>query len=268
MIPIAKRYHVDSIFALTQAEDVWTGVQKLLFKGADSLHFHRKGDLPELRAKQSSRGIIIHLNAFGEVQCTYKGIPMVLTGHDRFQRDELYAVTAYLYNPKQIEHLAVKAYSCRGQIFSTYRPCYATLVCKTIRGKLRVFVHLTLEGRPFSKYNADGRLRHSMGQGTVGADIGTQTVAYTSDTEVGLANLAERGRSIQCRERQQRIVYRAMDRSRRVSNPDNYNSDGTVKKGRKEWQWCQPNKKRLALLFCSYDFWEKQASNYDIALCS
>lgn len=37
----------------------------------------------------------------------------------------------------------------------------------------------------------------------IGADIGTQTVAYTSDTEVGLKNLSERGNSIQTSERKE-----------------------------------------------------------------
>ena len=77
----------------------------------------------------------------------------------------------------------------------------------------------------------------------IGADIGTQTVAYTSDTEVGLKNLSERGRSIQKSERLERLYYRAMDRSRRATNPQNYNEDGTIKKGRKTWRYSNHYKK-------------------------
>ena len=43
------------------------------------------------------------------------------------------------------------------------------------------------------------------GNGIVGADIGTQTVAYTSDTEIRLKNLSERGNSIQKSERLERL---------------------------------------------------------------
>ena len=71
------------------------------------------------------------------------------------------------------------------------------------------------------KYDRHGNPRHKYGKGTVGADIGTQTVAYTSDTEVGLKNFAERGNSIIKSERLERLYYRAMDRSRRAANPDN-----------------------------------------------
>lgn len=88
-----------------------------------------------------------------------------------------------------------------------------------------------------------GKRRHKLGKGIIGADIGTQTIAYTSDTEVDLKNLAERGNSIQKSERLERLYYRAMDRSRRTTNPQNYNEDGTIKKSRKTWQYSNRYKK-------------------------
>ena len=60
---------------------------------------------------------------------------------------------------------------------------------------------------------------------------------------MGLKNLAERGNSIQQSERLERLYYRAMDRSRRATNPQNYNEDGTVKKGRKSWEYSNHYKK-------------------------
>ena len=96
------------------------------------------------------------------------------------------------------------------------------------------------------KYDKHGKLRHKYGKGMIGADIGTQTVAYTTDTEVGLKNLSERGNSIQTSERKERLLYRAMDRSRRATNPQNYNDDGTVKKGRKSWKYSNHYKKLKA----------------------
>jgi transposase len=115
-----------------------------------------------------------------------------------------------------------------------------------IRGKYRVYLHLTIEGKAKPKYDKLGDPRHKFGKGIVGADIGTQTVAYTSDTEVGLKNLAERGHSIQKSERLERLYYRAMDRSRRATNPQNYNSDGTIKKGRKNWKYSNHYKRLKA----------------------
>ena len=34
-----------------------------------------------------------------------------------------------------------------------------------------------------------------------------------------------------------------MDRSRRATNPDNYNEDGTIRKGKKTWQYSKRYKK-------------------------
>ena len=73
--------------------------------------------------------------------------------------------------------------------------------------------------------------------------IRDRTIAYTSDTEVDLKNLAERGNSIQKSERLERLYYRAMDRSRRTTNPQNYNEDGTIKKSRKTWKYSNRYKK-------------------------
>lgn len=154
--------------------------------------------------------------------------------NDLWLMDELEAVEAYLKDPDFHDAYAIDRMEY-GEIISTYRPCYASIVCKTIRGKLRVYLHLTVEGLPFPKRTKNGVIKHSCGDGIVGCDIGTQTIAYTSDHAVGLENLAERGNSIRCVERQQRLVQRAMDRSRRAMNPENYNEDGTIRKGKKTW---------------------------------
>lgn len=76
--------------------------------------------------------------------------------------------------------------------------------------------------------------------------IGTQTVAYTSDTEVGLKNLSEHGNSIHTSERKERLYYRAMNRSRRATNPQNYNPNGTIKKNKKTWKYSNHYKKLKA----------------------
>ena len=47
-------------------------------------------------------------------------------------------------------------------------------------------------------------------------------------------------------ERLERLYYRAMDRSRRATNPQNYNDNGTVKKGKKTWNYSNHYKKLKA----------------------
>ena len=235
MIPIAKRYGIDAVFGLTKAEDVWSGVEACLYKDGKTIHFSKREDLPCIRAKQINRGIILRVKD-NALQIKFGRITFGLKTHDRFEADEANAIMHYLEQPEVIDRNAVRAlFEDRGLV-DTYRPCYASLVCKEIRGRLRVYVHITVEGKAKPKYNKDGTLRHKYGKGVIGCDIGTQTIAYTSDTEVGLKNLAERGRSIEKSERMERLLYRAMDRSRRAMNPENYNPDGTVKKGPKKWK--------------------------------
>ena len=245
MIPIGEKYGVGSIFSLTKAEDVWRAVEKCLYADGATLHFSKRGDLPSIRAKQSNRGIVIFAKE-NKLQFKFNGLKFGVFVKDEVEDDEVDAILHYLAEPDVKDKLATDILQKDGICISTYRPCYATLVCKKIRGKLRVYVHITVEGRAKPKYDRFGNPKHKLGKGVVGCDIGTQTIAYTSDTEVGLKNLAERGSSISTNERKERLIYRAMDRSRRATNPQNYNPDGTIKKGRKTWKYSNRYKKLKA----------------------
>ena len=235
MIPIKNKYGIKAVFALSKAEDIWSGVEECLYSDGKQMHFKKRGDLPEVRAKQINKGIIL---SFEDEKLRFKLDKMSfgIKVKDRFQQDEISAILDYLSAPELNDAKAVSILVNEGTCISTYRPCYVSLKCKRIRGKLRVYAHITIEGLPKPKYDRNGNPRHHYGTGTIGCDIGTQTIAYNSDFEVGLKNLAERGRSIQQNERMERRIYRAMDRSRRAMNPDNYNEDGTVKKGKKKWK--------------------------------
>ena len=248
MIHIGKKYGIDAVFALTKAEDVWRGMEKCLYDNGKTLNFSKYGKLPCIRAKQINRGIPIsvkHNTLQFKLGKSVFGIKVT----DRFQTDEVNAILSYLAEPELVDAKAVNTLLEEAYCIDTYRPCYATLVPKIIRGKYRVYLHLTIEGKAKSKFDRYGNPRHKYGKGIVGADIGAQTVAYTSDTEVGLKNLSERGNSIQTSERLERLYYRAMNRSRRATNPQNYNEDGTVKKGKKSWKYSNHYKKLRAKHF-------------------
>ena len=236
MISIGKKYGIDAIFALTKAEDIWRGMEKCLYGHGKTLHFSKYGDLTCIRAKQINRGIPISVKD-NKLQFKLGRTVFGIKVKDRFQADEVNAVLEYLTEPEIIDNKATQTLLDEAYCIDTYRPCYATLVPKLIRGKYRVYLHLTIEGKAKPKYDRFDKRRHKLGKGIIGADIGTQTIAYTSDTEVGLKNLAERGNSIQKSERLERLYYRAMDRSRRTTNPQNYNEDGTIKKSRKTWKY-------------------------------
>ena len=245
MIPIGKKYGIDAVFALTKAEDIWHGMEKCLYQNGKTLHFSKYGELPTIRAKQINRGLPLSVKE-SSLQWKLGKMLFGIQVKDHFQQEEITSVLSYLSEPERMDRKAVEQFMKDGDCIDTYRPCYATLVPKRIRGKYRIYLHLTIEGKAKPKYNRDGKLRHRYGKGRIGADIGTQTIAYTSDTEVGLKNLAERGKSIQTSERMERRMYRAMERSRRATNPENYNSDGTIKKERKKFVYSKHYKKLKA----------------------
>ena len=103
---------------------------------------------------------------------------------------------------------------------------YVRLLRKPGKRKDRWYAQLSLEGKPAIKHNpASGELRHPVGQGAVGLDIGPQTLAYSACCAADLVELADRVQNI---EQVKRLLLRKMDRSRRATNPDNYTDENTA----------------------------------------
>lgn len=88
----------------------------------------------------------------------------------------------------------------------------------------RYYVDLIMEGIPNKTRN--------YGIQTLGIDIGPSTIAVVSDDECILQELAHNVNSI---EQELRKLQRHRDRENRVNNPNNFNEDGTVIKGKHKW---------------------------------
>ena len=103
-----------------------------------------------------------------------------------------------------------------------------------IKGKYHYYIQLVLEGIPPKKVNNDtGEIIGGIGQGDVGIDIGTRTIAYSSQYEVGLKELSPETNGI---DKQLRLLQRKMDRSKRSINPNKYNTNGTINtKNKDKW---------------------------------
>ena len=241
MLEIKNKYKLVSIFALTKAEDVWRGVEKCLYGNGQNLHFKKRGEWSSIRAKQANRGIVVKLKDVGGQPTLVFNMGQIkfsikIKKNDLFTEAELEAIYNYFLHAEEIDKQAFELYKKEEKTSDTFRPCFVSLSFKEIRGKVHVWVHITLEGRAKPKLRKDGQPKHTCGQGTIGCDIGTQSIAYTSAGEVGLKNLAERGTSIKKREAWEAELLRRMDESRRAKNPENYNTDGTIRKGKKLWK--------------------------------
>lgn len=116
---------------------------------------------------------------------------------------------------------------------------YVRVLWRKLNCKRRWYAQLICEGTPSVKP------QNYVIKGTVGIDLNISNVAFVADEYAGLLPFAEGVTSF---EREIKAIQRKMDRSRRTTNPNNYNPDslskkgdriakkkGTVRKGRRTW---------------------------------
>ena len=217
--------NLDSLTCQKIASRVWKALDKLLFGDGEQLHF-----------KKFSQG----LNSL-EGKTNGSGIKYKIDSHTLEWNGLIIKVQKKL-NDFEITALRDKIKFCR-------------IIRKFVRGKFKYTLQLVLEGIPVLKINKKtGKVKNDIGIGNCGIDIGTQTVAYATDHEAKLLELAPRVQNI---ENEKRKLLRYMDRSKRTSNPKNFNKDGTIKKGIKlEWSFSKRYIKAKNVL---KDLYRKQA---------
>lgn len=105
-------------------------------------------------------------------------------------------------------------------------------VCKIVRkfekGKYKFYVQLTLEGIPYEKLDKYGNPKHKRGNGKVGIYIYKDTIFAVSSNKVIKRNLcidSDKKRNVLD------TLEIEIEHLRRINNPQNFNSDGTIKKG-------------------------------------
>ena len=106
----------------------------------------------------------------------------------------------------------------------TRKTKYCRLIRREIRGVDRWSVQLVQEG--------EAPVKHAAVDGVVGLDLGPSTIAMVSADDAALERFCP---TVEQPWREMRRIERAMDRSRRATNLDNFNADGTVRRGKKRW---------------------------------
>ena len=192
--------NIDSFTAQKIATRVWSAFEDLLFGDGKIVHFKKYGELDSLEGKSNKTGI-----RFKDGFLIWNGLKI--------------PVKIDYNNPYEYQAL-------KDEI------CYCRIKRRFIKGKYKYYLQIVFKGVPPIKINKDGEVKRRIGNGTVGLDIGTQTIAIVSNVDVKLLELADRVNNI---EKEKRRILRYMDRSRRANNPDNFNEDGTIKKGKLKW---------------------------------
>ena len=179
------------------ATRAFKAIEKLRYHQADKVAFKNKYDSFTIEGKSSTS----KLHYCDDVLAiSYGNYKFKL----KIKRNDIYAQTALLDEVK-----------------------YVRIYPQHIRNKKRWFVQLIFKGTPPSKnrqYGDNFKVQ--------GIDIGTSTIAIVSNEKANLKELAPN-----CKENENKIkVYqRKLDRSRKATNPNNYNEDGTITKGRHNW---------------------------------
>ena len=233
--------NIDSFTAQKIATRVWKAFNDILYGKGESVHFKKYGDLDSLEGKSNRTGI-----KFKDNTLIWNGL--------------IIPVKIDYSNPYEFQALQDEI-------------CYCRIKRKFIKGNYKYYLQIVFKGIPPMKINKDGEIKRNIGTGTVGLDIGTQSIAISSNADVKLLELADRVNNIEI---QKRKLLRQMDRSKRAKNPNNFNEDGTIKKqGNKKVIWKNSKRYEKARLKLKEiyrkqadirEYQHQQLSNYILSL--
>ena len=202
-LALKYKYHYEVNIHIVQviASTVWGKWDDYIFGKGKCVHFKRFNDFATISGKSNATGIVFSFK---------KGIPSIL-----YRKERIPVVVRKGDNPTSAYQKAALQHRVK---FCRIKRCW-------VRSKWKYYVQLVLEGEPPIKPN------RWIGAGKVGIDIGTQTIAYVGDSACELKVLASSARaSTISMAAEVRRIQRAMDRSRRATNSDLYNADGTIKR--------------------------------------
>lgn len=203
--PIYKVFskNIDARTCQSIASNLWSAYKKYLFGNGKEIHYKKYGEFNTFEGNDNITGIKYRNGYIVWNKLELKTF---------VRQNDVYAQESLL---NEIKYCRIK----RDFIKNKYKYC----------------VQLVFEGIPPIKYDKEtGEIKRRCSKGDVGLDIGTQTIAIASDKEVKILELADK---VQPKQNELRVLQRKLDRSRRATNPNNFNEDGTIKKGIKlKWK--------------------------------
>lgn len=188
------------------------------------VHYKRKDSLRCLTAKKNSTGIRFSLdegNKIGTVK--WQGLVFSI---------DLSKCTLYEWQALQSDI------------------CYCAVKREKIKGKWKYYIQITLKGHVPDKFDKQtGELKRQLGKGNVGLYFTSTSLTVSTENGVKTYPL-----EIKYHEDKKTELLQKMDASRRATNPDNYNGDGTSKEKSeiKGWHFSKAYKKYRAELYEIY----------------
>lgn len=270
VVPYAKHYAINSHVAQSIATAVWTAWSSFFFDKGKGVHYKKLEYVSSISGKNNATGIMLRpanhttsvinsakTKAKNSIEKKYFAAhrkPDAKEGEEVVLPDE---VKAQMEKEIAAATAKVKTSIGKGKLHITYGDytfpvtlrnpdtqtgwyqqealkCgvkYCRIIRKWVSTKWKYYAQIVLEGYPPIKCDNNGVAKHPVKQGRVGIDIGTQTIAFSGKDVCDLRVLAPAARA-QAKSLVNEIAstLRAMDRSRRATNPKYYNPDGTIKR--------------------------------------
>lgn len=172
---------------------LYMAIKKVLFSSGKDIHYRKKGQTCSFEDKKCNSGII-----YNSKTDTVKVMGAVINIKPIRPTD------LYLQHAMQDK---IK---------------YGRIVRKPFKNGYKYFVQFVMNGIPPVKIQ--------LGEGRIGLDPGVSTIALSGDHLCGFHVLADGVEKYDKKIKEAAIKY---ERRCRLNNPDNYNLDGTIKKGSK-----------------------------------
>jgi len=191
------REHINSHIAQKIATRAFKAVQKKAFGKTKNVRFKGKNQFDTLEGKNNDTGLIFENNVL-----SWSGleIPCIVEENNN--------VIAYGLNPE-------------------HRVKYCRIVRRKINSRNMFYIQLILEGHPYQNPEL------MIGTEEIGLDVGPSTIAVVGDTKAVLKQFCS---EIVPKQKEKKKLQRKLERQRRANNPQNYNENGTFKKGKKKWK--------------------------------
>lgn len=270
VVPYAKYYTINAQVAQVVATDVWKAWESFFFDKGKEVHYKRLDDVSSISGKNNLTGIMLrpanltasnikstktkkqkaieqrYYKAYGQPDPKDdKNVILPDEVRPQMETDIATAIAKIkpsigngslriVYNSHEFSVVVRNPNTQTGKYQQEALKCgvkYCRITRKWVKTKWKYYVQLVLEGYPPTKCDSNGVMKHPVKQGRVGLDIGTQTLAVSGSDICDLRVLAPSARA-QAKNLVNEIAraQRAMDRSRRATNPDYYNPDGTIKR--------------------------------------
>ena len=219
------------------AKPMWAAMEKLLFGNGKTVHYKKYNTWASM-ASDGKSGIRM-INAEGK------------TMFNREKDEPMFICMSSPKGRKLVMPMKIDKKDLYKIEMLTHKLKIIRITRKLCGSKYQYYAQLTVEGAPAVRYDKDGNEKNPVGTGKIG--IYSDTTSITLALENGETEKFSLNRD---NNSQDKIVelQRYMDNSRRAMNPDNYNEDGTIKKGimedgkRRKLRWVESNGYKKAKL--------------------